>query len=130
MLSWVDWRADSQFLVVVNNAGSVFEVRVDYTGPLDALPPLVEWVIGYPQALIGNTLYVTRDETPEAFGAFNLVAVDLATGSTPEIISDTVGWPYAAADTSRTRLIWGSDTQVNTAATSFGLENYLISLAW
>mgnify|MGYP001825219000 CR=1 FL=1 len=130
MLSWVDWRADSQFLVVVNNAGSVFEVRVDYTGPLDALPPLVEWVIGYPQALIGNTLYVTRDETPEAFGAFNLVAVDLATGSTPEIISDTVGWPYAAADTSRTRLIWGSDTQVNTAATSFGLENYLNSLAW
>jgi len=46
------------------------------------------------------------------------------------VITQTVGWPYAAADTTRTRLIWGSDTQIGTAETMFSLETYLTGLAW
>lgn len=130
MLAWVGWRGDSESLVAMNNAGTIFELSLDHAGPIDTGPPLVAVVYGYPQALIGETLYMIRDETPEAFGGFDLVAVDLTTGSTGEVITQTVGWPFAAADTTRTRLIWGSDTQVGTAETMFSLETYLTGLAW
>jgi hypothetical protein len=130
MVTWVDWRSDSHALLVMNNAGNLFEVALDHLGSLDSSPPVVDGINGYPQALLGDTLYVTRDETPEEWGGFDLVAVDLATGTEGEVITQTVGWPYAAADTTRTRLIWGSDTQVGTARTMFALENYLSALAW
>ena len=66
-------------------------------------------------------------------GIFSKSRVLLAiftTGATGEVITQTVGWPYAAADTTRTRLIWGSDTQIGTAETMFSLETYLTGLAW
>lgn len=130
MLTWVDWRADSQALVVMNNAGDLFEVTLDHRGPLDDGPPLVEAVDGFAGALIGNTLYVTRDETPDEWGGFDILAVDITTGREGEVITQTVGWPLVTADVTRTRLIWGSDTQIGTAEHLFGLETYLGGLAW
>lgn len=130
MVTWVDWRADSQAVLVMNNSGSLFEVPFDHQGPLDTGPAVLEGVAGHPQALVDGTLYVTRDETPEEWGGFDLVAVDLATGVEGETITQTVGWTYAAADTTRTRLIWGADTQVGTAESRFALETYLGGLAW
>ncbi|MDH3261366.1 MAG: hypothetical protein OEM84_10395 [Acidimicrobiia bacterium] len=130
MITWVDWRADSQALLAMNNAGDLFTVALDHEGSLNAGVPVVEGINGYPQALIGDTLYVTRDDTPEEWGGFDLIGVDLATGAEGEVITQTVGWNYAAADTTRTRLIWGSDTQVGTARSTFGLENYLAGFAW
>ncbi|MFW2339072.1 MAG: hypothetical protein ACN4GK_03395 [Acidimicrobiia bacterium] len=130
MLTWVDWRANSQSLVVVNNSGRVFEMTLDHVGAIDVGRPLTEGVLGYPQALIGDTLYATVDETPFAVGAFDLYAFDLDTGGPGESIAQSVGWISATADTTRTRLIWGHDTQVTTSSSTFGLENYLISFAW
>jgi hypothetical protein len=130
MITWVDWRADSRALVVMNNAGNLYQIPLDHQGPLDAGPPVVEAINGFTQALIGNTLYVTRDETPEEWGGFDILAVDLTTGREGEVITQTVGWPLVAADTTRTRLIWGSDTQIGTAESMFGLETYLGGLAW
>jgi len=130
MVTWVDWQADSRALLAMNNAGNVFAVTLDHQGPLDAGPPIVEGISGYPQALIGDTLYITRDETPEEWGGFDLRAVDLVTGAEGEVITQTAGWTQAAADTTRTMLIWGSDTEVGTAETTFGLENYLGGFAW
>jgi len=130
MLSWVDWRANSQSLVVINNSGDVFEIGLNDGGAIDEGTPLAEGVLGYPQALIGDTLYATVDETPLAVGAFDLYAFDLNAGGPGESIAQSVGWISATADTTRTQLIWGHDTQVATSSSTFGLENYLISLAW
>ena len=130
MVTWVDWRADSQALVVANYAGDLIEIPLDHQGRLFAGPPLLSGLTGSPRALLDDTLYIVRDETPEEWGGFDIVAVDLTTGAEGEVITQTVGWPVVAADTTRTRLIWGSDTQIGTAETRFGLETYLGSLAW
>jgi hypothetical protein len=130
MVTWADWRTDSNTLLVMTNDGSIFEVTLDHQGALDERPPVIDDIEGFPQALLGDTLYITRDETPEEWGGFDLVAIDLTTGVEGEVITQTVGWAYAAADTTRTRLIWGSDTQLGTAETRFGLENYLGGFAW
>jgi hypothetical protein len=130
MISWADWRSDSQALLVMINAGDVFELRLDHEGPINAGAPVAAGIQGSPQALIGETLYVVRDETPEEWGGFDLLAVDLASGAEGEVITQTVGWPYVAADTTRTRLIWGSDTQAATAGGSFSVEEYLGGFAW
>jgi len=130
MVVWVDWRADSQGLLMVNNAGNVFEVSLGGRAILDAGPPVVEGVNGYPLALVGDTLYISRDETPDEWGGFDLIAVDLATGAEGEVITRTVGWAQAAADTTRTRLIWGSDTRAGTAGSDFAVEDYVGGLAW
>jgi len=130
MLTWVDWRADSETLLVANHGGSIFEIGLNHEGSIDGGDPILEGVRGFPQALIGETLYVVLDPTPEEWGGFDLIAVDLATGTEGEVITQEVGWAYAAADTTRTRLIWGSDTGVGTAGTMFRLENYLYGLAW
>jgi hypothetical protein len=127
---WVDWREDSQTLVVMNNAGAVYELTLDHRAALDAGAPLAEAIYGYPQALIGDTLYAIVDETPFAVGAFDLVAFDLATGVAGDTMIHTVLTPFAAADTTRTRLIWGTDTEVTTGETAFSLQEYLIGLAW
>lgn len=129
MLTWIDWRADSQTLVVVNNARSVFEITTDHQGAVDAETPIANVVHGWPQALIADSLYLIRDETPEAIGAFDLVVFDLSSGSV-EAIASTTGWPYAAADVTRTKLIWGADTEVKTNEGTFGLKDYLFGLAW
>ena len=128
-LTWVDWRDDSQRIVVLNVGGDLYERAIGTGGALDTADLLAPGVFGHPQALIGDTLYVTIDETPFAVGAFDLIALDLTNGNA-ETIAQSVGWVYAAADTTRTRLIWGHDTQVTTSSSTFGLENYLISLAW
>lgn len=130
MITWVDWRADSQTLLVANNDGDLFEVPADHQGRLDTDPPVAQSITGRPAALVGDTLYVIRDETPEEWGGFDLIAVDLTTGAEGEVITQTVGWPLLASDTTRTRLIWGSDTQVGTAGSMFSLEIYLGGLAW
>ncbi|NNC41460.1 MAG: hypothetical protein HKN95_12325 [Acidimicrobiia bacterium] len=130
MLQWVDWRADSQVMLVMNNGGSVYELPLDHSGPADAGPALADGIFGFPHGVIGDTLYATVNETPQAVGTFDLFAFDLNTGQAIEEITESVGWVYAAVDTSRTRLIWGHDTQVATAETAFFLETYLSSLAW
>ena len=130
MITWADWRSDSQALLVMIQAGDLFEVGLDQEGPINGGAPVAEGIQGSPQALIGETLYIVRDDTPEEWGGFDIVAVDLVSGAEGEVITQTVGWPYAAADTTRTRLIWGSDTQVGTATSMFSLENYLGGLAW
>jgi hypothetical protein len=130
MVTWVDWRADSQALVVANYAGDVIEVPLDHQGQLFTGTPLLSGLTGSPRALLEDTLYVVRDDTPEEWGGFDILAVDLNSGAEGEVITQTVGWPVVAADTTRTRLIWGSDTQVGTAQAQFGLQTYLGSLAW
>lgn len=130
MIIWVDWRADSQRMVVANLNGDLIEIPVDYQGSLFSDAPLIEGIDGHPQALLGDWLYVVRDETPEEWGGFDILAVDITTGIEGEVITQTVGWPVVAADTTRTRLIWGADTQIGTAETHFGLETYLGGLAW
>jgi hypothetical protein len=130
MVTWVDWRADSQVLVVANYAGDLIEVPLDHQGQLFTGTPLLSSLTGSPRALLEDTLYVVRDETPEEWGGFDILAVDLNSGDEGEVITQTVGWPVVAADTTRTRLIWGSDTQVGTAQAQFGLQTYLGSLAW
>ena len=129
-ITWADWRSDSQTLLVANNGGDLFELALDYEGSINAGEPLVSGIDGSPQALIGNTLYVVRDETPDEWGGFDILAVDVTTGAPGEVITQTVGWPYVAADTTRTRLIWGSDTQAWTAEGTFSLETYLGGFAW
>jgi hypothetical protein len=130
MITWADWRSDSQSLLVMINAGDMFEVGLDQEGPINAGEPVAAGIQGSPQALIGETLYIVRDDTPEEWGGFDIVAVDLVSGAEGEVITQTVGWPVVAADTTRTRLIWGSDTQVGTATSMFSLENYLGGFAW
>jgi hypothetical protein len=130
MITWVDWRSDSQTLVVMNNSGHLFEVPLDHRGRLDADPPMVANVNGFARALLGETLYITRDDTPDEWGGFDVIAVDLATGLEGEVITQTVGWPLVVGDTTRTRLIWGADTQIGTAENMFSLEEYLGGVAW
>ncbi len=130
MITWADWRSDSQALLVMLQAGDLFEVGLDQEGPINEGAPAAGGIRGSPQALIGETLYIVRDDTPEEWGGFDIVAVDLVSGAEGEVITQTVGWPYVAADTTRTRLIWGSDTQVGTATSMFSLENYLGGFAW
>jgi len=130
MITWADWRSDSQTLLVANNGGDLFELALDREGSINTGEPLVTGIDGSPQALIGNTLYVVRDETPDEWGGFDILAVDVTTGAPGEVITQTVGWPYVAADTTRTRLIWGSDTQAGTAEGAFSVETYLGGFAW
>jgi hypothetical protein len=130
MITWADWGSDSQTLLVMIQAGDLFEVGLNQEGPINGGAPVAKGLEGSPQALIGDTLYMVRDETPEEWGGFDIVAFDLGSGVDGEVITQTVGWPYVTADTTRTRLIWGSDTQVGTATSMFSLENYLGGFAW
>jgi hypothetical protein len=130
MITWADWRQDSQALLVMVNSGDMFELRLDQEGAINSGEPVVTGIRGTPQALLGDTLYIVRDETPDDWGGFDIIAVDLTTGEEGEVITQTVGWPYVAADTTRTRLIWGSDTQAATAESMFSVETYLGGFAW
>ncbi len=130
MITWADWRQDSQTLLVMVNSGDVYELSLDQEGPINAGEPVVAGLRGAPQALLGDTLYLVRDETPDEWGGFDIIAMDLTTGEEGEVITQTVGWPYVAADTTRTRLIWGSDMQAATAESMFSVENYLGGFAW
>ena len=129
-VTWVQWRPDSERMVVANTAGELFELGLDHEAPLDTGEPILEGLRGTPRALIGDWLYVLRDETPGEWGGFDLVAVDLRTGLDGETITQTVGFGHVAADTTRTKLIWGADTQVGTAESFFAVEQYLYGIAW
>lgn len=132
VLIWLDWRADSQSIVALNTGGDLYEKAIDTGGSLEDGSLIAAGVFGYPQALIGEVLYLTIDETPFAVGTFDLVGFDLATGTAEEILLISETWNYAAADTQRRQLIWGSSESgvFTESEPAFAVEEWLAGLAW